>query len=333
MSKRGTDLIILAAVAMLLRPWIPARARPVPVLPSVTPERLPPGVSAAAIPPRRWWNIVRQVAIQFAADRIMAEAAGVTFFTLLAIFPGLAALVSIYGMIADPHGVSGDLSGLAGLIPGGGMDLINDQLKRLTESGQRALGFGALIGFATSLWSANAGMKALFDALNAVYEQRETRGFVRLTLLSLSFTISSLLFMIVAMTMVVVLPAVLSYVGFGWTTDMILRVARWPMLLAAFTLFLAFLYRFGPSRARTRWRWLSPGGVFSAVAWIIASAGFSWYVANFGSYNRTYGSLGAVVGFMTWIWISAMIILTGAELNAQIEDPGISGVADPTERR
>ena len=325
--SRDTSLMALAAVAMLLTPWVSAITRrnlPAPGQNPVrqTPATRPAGATAnrpSEIPAGGWWNILKRVVTGFSQDRIMAEAAGVTFFGLLAIFPALAALVSLYGLVADPTQVASHINTLEGVIPGGGMDILNDQLKSLTKSGQGALSFGAIVGFATSLWSANAGMKAMFDALNAVYEERESRNWFHLTGLSLTFTMCSLIFTIMALTAVVVLPAVLNFVGFGWTTDLLLRVCRWPALLLVVTFFLAVLYRWGPSRAHARWRWLSWGGVFAAVTWVIASAAFSWYVASFGSYNKTYGSLGAAVGFMTWIWISTMIVLVGAELNAEME--------------
>lgn len=193
------------------------------------------------------------------------------------------------------------------------------KLHSLAATSQKALGFGLVVSLAVSLWSANAAIKALFDALNAVYREREERGFVLRTAVSLAFTIGSLVFVLIAMGSVVVLPAVLNFVGFGGITDLLLKVLCWPLLLVAITIFLACVYRYGPSRAKARWRWVSWGGGFAAVVWILGSAAFSWYVANFGTYNKTYGSLGAAIGFMTWIWLSAIVVLLGAELNAEME--------------
>jgi len=238
---------------------------------------------------------------------------------LLAIFPALAALISLYGLVADPATIGAHLSGLRGVIPDGGFQIISDQIHSLTATPQKALGFGAIMGFLVSLWSANAGVKSMFDALNAVYGERESRSFLHLTWLSLCFTVGILGFVILAITAVIVLPTVLSFVGLGSTTDVLLRLLRWPVLLLALGLFLALIYRYGPSRRKARWRWVSWGSAAAALLWIVASLGFSYYVANFGSYNKTYGSLGAAVGFMTWIWISTIIVLTGAELNAELE--------------
>ena len=271
------------------------------------------------IPPAGWWEILKRVAAQVSTDRIMTEAAGVTFFSLLAIFPAIAALISLYGLFADPRTVSDHLAAMDGLLPGGGLDIIKEQVKSLTSGEPKQLGFGVLFGFATSLWSANQGIKSLFDALNIVNDEKETRGFLHRTALTLAFTLGALVFIVLALAAVVAIPAILAFVGLGGVLDFILQVARWPVLLAAIGLFLALIYRFGPSREAAKWRWISWGSAFAAVAWVIGSAGFSWYVSNFGSYNKTYGSLGAVIGFMTWIWISTIVILVGGELNAEME--------------
>ncbi len=266
-----------------------------------------------------WWPVLKRVSNGFLDDRIMTEAAGVTFYALLALFPAIATLVSLYGLFADPAVVGQQLQAAAGIIPGGGLDLIETQVKALTANGRTALGWGVALGFFTSLWTANQGIKALFDALNVVFHRRETRSYVRLTLISLGLTFSSIVFILVAMVGVVALPIVLNFVGFGAWADVLLRLARWPLLMAMLGVFLAVIYTYGPDRHHPVWKWVTWGSAFAAVTWVIGSAAFSYYVSNFGSYNKTYGSLGAVIGFMTWIWISMMIVLLGAELNADLE--------------
>jgi membrane protein len=159
----------------------------------------------------------------------------------------------------------------------------------------------------------------MFDALNVIYEEKEKRSFIRLTLVTLAFTLGGLLFMIVAVTGVVVLPVIFGLIGLGSTVEWVLRIARWPLLIVLVGIMLAALYRFGPSRKQAKWRWVSWGSVLASVVWLAASLGFSWYVESFGSYNETYGSLGAVVGFMTWIWISSAVVLLGGELNSEME--------------
>ncbi|MBV1799424.1 YihY/virulence factor BrkB family protein [Siccirubricoccus sp. G192] len=271
------------------------------------------------IPARGWWDILKRTAAEVSNDRVLTEAAGVTFYGLLALFPALAALISFYGLFAEPATISEHLATLSAVVPGGGMEIIEEQVKRITSKGGGTLGLSALIGLATSLWSANQASKAIVDALNVVYDERETRGFFRRLAITMAFTLGGILFILVAMLGVVVLPVVLQFVGLPSSAEWLLSLARWPVLLAAIGLFLAFLYRYGPNRDRAKWRWISWGSATAAVLWAIGSLGFSWYVSNFGNYNETYGSLGAVIGFMTWIWLSATIVLAGAELDAEME--------------
>ncbi len=292
----------------------PGHAAPVPSQPAAG-GRGREADSPLEIPARGWWQIAKRVAHGISEDRVLAEAASVTFYGLLAIFPALAALVSVYGLFADPHSIETQMNAMSGVVPGGGMQIISQQLHALVNSSGTALGVGLFVGLATSLWSANSGIKALFDALNAVYEEHETRSFLRLTAISLCFTVGIILFLVLALAAVVVLPAVLDFAGGAHA----LAWLRWPIILVVVALFLALLYRFGPSRAKARWQWVSWGSAFAAIAWLIVSLAFSWYVANFGSYNKTYGSLGAAVGFMTWIWLSVAVVLIGAELNAEME--------------
>ena len=273
----------------------------------------------ADIPPRGWWDILKRTAAMFSENELMAEAAGVTFFALLAIFPAIAALISLYGLFADPKSIAEHLDTASGFLPGGGMDIIKEQVQRLTQNPASSLGFGAILGLATALWSANQGSKAVFSALNNVYDEKEKRGVVKLTAVTLAFTAGALVFLLIVMSAVVVLPIVLNFVGLEGSTDLLVRIARWPAVLVLLAVFLAVLYRLGPSRKAAKWRWISWGSAFAALTWIALSIGFSWYVTHFGSYNKTYGSLGAVVGFMTWIWLSTTVILIGAQLNAEME--------------
>ena len=318
-SGLGALGLLLTVLVAPSRQDAPATSNPSRGGPAAGDGRGRDATKPTEIPARGWWDIAKRVAAQVSADRLLTEAAGVTFFALLAIFPALAALISLYGLFADPRTISNHLASLNGVMPGGGMDILKEQVNALTSGAPKALGFGVLFGFATSVWSANAGIKALFDALNVVNDETESRGFVRRTAVTLAFTFGTLAFLVLAMAGVVAVPVVLGLVGLSDSVELLLRVARWPLLLAAVGLFLALVYRFGPSREKPKWRWVSFGSAFAAVSWVVGSAAFSWYVANFGSYNKTYGSLGAVVGFMTWIWISTIIVLVGGELNAEME--------------
>jgi membrane protein len=271
------------------------------------------------IPRRGWKDILLRVYHGISEDRILLVAAGVTFYALLAIFPGIAALISIYGLFADPGSMANHLDTIANVAPGGAIDVLHEQTTRLASQGGTTLGVSFLISLAISLWTANSGVKAVFDALNIVYEEDEKRRFIKLNLVTLTFTILAIVFILLSITVVVALPVVLNYLPLAGMTAVLVKAARWPILFVLATLALAVLYRFGPSRNEPRWRWITWGSVLAAIVWLGASALFSWYVASFGSYNKTYGSLGAIIGFMTWIWISIIVVLLGAKLNAEME--------------
>jgi membrane protein len=266
-----------------------------------------------------WKDIVWRTYKQIGEDRSLAVAAGVVFSGLLAIFPAVTALVSLYGLFASPSAISEQLSFLAGILPQGAVDILREQIGRVTTGSGAKLGLGFIFGLAVALWSANAGMKAIMDALNVVYEEKEKRGFIKLNLISLAFTITAIASLLVALGAVVVIPVALSYLGLQNVTELLLRLARWSLLLLVVIFGLAVLYRYGPSRREPRWQWISVGSAFAAIAWLISSALLSWYLASFADYNATYGSLGAGIGMMMWMWISAIVILFGAQLNSEIE--------------
>ncbi|GGD24700.1 YihY/virulence factor BrkB family protein [Aureimonas glaciei] len=272
----------------------------------------------SAMPAQGWKDILLRVFREFSEDRLMLVAAGVTFYVLLALFPAITALISIYGLFTDTAGLTEQIRALSGVLPGGAVDIVSEQMARVAGQGDGALGLGLLFGLGLALWSANAGMKTLFDALNIVYEEKEKRSFVRLTLISLAFTLGSLVFVLLTLGAIVVLPIALKFVGLGGLEAWLLLL-RWPAMLVVAVLGLTLIYRVGPSRTGAKWRWLSWGAILAAVLWLGFSLAFSWYVTNFGNYDETYGSLGAAIGFMTWIWISTILVLIGAELNAELE--------------
>jgi membrane protein len=248
-------------------------------------------------------------------DRVMAISAGVTFFALLAIFPATAAMVSAYGLVADLKKINTDLSSLAAILPGGAIDIVGEQIKRIAAESNKTLGLAAIGGILFSIWSANAGMKALFDAFNIVLKEKETRGFIKLNAVSLAFTAAALVIAMLAIAGIVAVPAFLHSVGWSSQLEWLIDFGRWPVLWAVLALGIAVLYRFGPGCNDIPWRWITWGSALAALGWLIASMAFSWYAANYGAYNQTYGSLGAGIGLMTWIWISVMVILVGEELN------------------
>jgi membrane protein len=269
---------------------------------------------------REWKEILLDTYRSITDDRVLAVAAGVTFYGLLAVFPAIGAVVSLYGLFADSATITDTLDQLSSLLPGGAIEVVGDQIQRVSAAGNRTLSFSFLLGLAIAIWGANAGVKAVFDAINVAYGAREERSFFRLNLTSLVFTMGAIVFALLALTAVVILPVSFHYLGLDAVFESLLHYGRWPLIWLVVALGLAFLYRFGPTDSiHPKWRWISWGSASAATFWLAASALFSWYAANFGNYNTTYGSLGAAIGFMTWMWISAAVIIMGAELNAEIE--------------
>ncbi|MDB5502315.1 MAG: Inner rane protein YihY formerly thought to be RNase [Tardiphaga sp.] len=271
------------------------------------------------IPWAGWKDILWRTYDRTNEDRLLAIAAGVVFFGLLAVFPAITALVSSYGLFADPATISDNLRTLAYMLPDGSFQIVQDQIARVLGNGQAKLGLTFLFGLALALWSANAGVKAVIDALNVVYGEREKRSFVRLNLLSLTFTVGAIVALLLMIGAVVALPLTLDRIGLAYDSKVIVSLARWPVLMVLLLLALATLSRFGPSRPGARWEWLGIGTLAAALLWIAGSSLLSWYLSNFGNYSATYGSLGAAIGLMMWMWMSAIIVLCGAELNSEIE--------------
>lgn len=275
--------------------------------------------SPEEIPARGWADILWRVLWAISDNRIFSTSGGVAFFALLAVFPGIAAVVSLYGLFADARSMGAHLSVLAGILPFGILTVVADQITLVSNQGAETLGTAFIVSLVIAIASANSGIAALFDALNVVYNEREKRSFVSFYTTTFFFTLAGMAFVILALLGVVALPLALTLMGLETVTERFVSILRWPMLLVLVGVSLAFIYRYGPSRRDARWRWVSWGSLVAALLWIAASMLFSWYVETFDSYNRTYGSLGAGIGFMVWLWISAAIVLLGAQLNAEAE--------------
>jgi membrane protein len=273
--------------------------------------------SPADVPARDWKAILLGVGKEFNQDQIPLIAAGVTFYMVLALFPALAAFVSVYGLASDPGQVGVQLHRLSHVLPGGAVTVIGGQLAELAKAKPSGLSLGFLVGVLTAIWSANGAAGAIVTGLNIAYEAKERRGFIRRTATSLAITVAMLAFAALA----VILLGLASSAGhfIGPQGALIANLISWPTIVIILAIGLALLYRFGPCRRSVRLRWITPGAAAVVIVWVIVSAIFSAYVANFGHYNKTYGSLGAAVGFMTWLWLSSMLLLAGAELNAEIE--------------
>ena len=320
-SLNRTDLILSLTVlgfAAAIQYFEGAGVPPEYVL-SKQPVSKEPEASPTAISPTRWKDVLWRTYKQTGEDRLLAVAAGVVFYGLLALFPAITALVSSYALIADTSTINDHLSFLSGILPAGTYSIVQDQVGRVLAKGNTKLGIAFLSSMALALWSANGGMKAILDALNVVYEVKETRGFFKLNAISLTFTFGSLIAVLCAIGLVVAAPLILASVGLGSVADKILQIGRWPALAVLVLLGLAILYRFGPNRRAPKWKWVSVGSVSAALTWLLGSALLSFYLSNYGNYDATYGSLGAAIGLMTWMWMSTIVVLFGAELNSEIE--------------
>jgi membrane protein len=282
------------------------------------------------IPARGWWDILVRVKNEMSKDNLSVLAAGVGFYSLLAIFPALAAAVSIYGLVLDPHGVEQQISMVIGLIPEEAGKIITDQLSAITSQPRQSLGFGVLFTLLFALWSASAAIQTLMTGLNVVYDEPERRGYISFHAMALLLTLGGIVFGLVALSLIAALPAALKFVGLPRQIETTLLLVRWPLLAIAVMFALAVLYRFGPSREKPRWIWVSWGAVLATVLWLAASILFSFYVSNFASYNQTYGALGAVVILLMWFYITGYVILMGGELNAEMEH---QTAKDTTEKR
>lgn len=274
--------------------------------------------SPSGIPRRGWWDILVRVKDAVSDDALGMVAAAIAFYAFLSLFPALAALVSIYGLIADPAQIQEQITSVTGAMPASARDILTSQLQSLAAGGS-ALTVGLLVSIVLALWSASTAMGALISSLNIVYNEEEKRGFIKPYVLRLALTFGGILFAIVALFLIVAVPASLAALELSAFPELIIRVVRWLLLAAAVVAALSLLYRYAPSRRPPQWQWVSWGAVIGAVLWLLGSALFSLYVENFGSYNQTYGSFAAVVILMLWFNLSAFAALLGAEINAEME--------------
>ena len=251
-------------------------------------------------------------------DNLSMIAAGVAFYIFLGIIPALAALVSIYGLVADPATIQAQVESMAGLLPPDVIQIVDEQMTRISEESTKA-SWGAALGILLALWSGAKATKALIMALNIAYEEEETRGFVRLNLIALGLTLAGVVAIIIAVGLIVAIPILLRSMGLGSVAETLVNVLRWPLLAAFAMAAIATLYRYAPDRDPAQWKWVTWGSVGATVLWLAVSAGFSYYVSSFGNYNKTYGSLGAVVVLLLWFLISAYVVLLGAEVNSEME--------------
>lgn len=271
------------------------------------------------IPKKGWKDILLRVKEEQSRDNLSLVAAGVAFYAFLAVFPTIAALISIYGIVADPATVQQQLSQISGFLPGEAQQVINQQLSRIVSQSGGALGIGLAVGILASLWSANKGMKGLMAALNIAYGEDESRGFFKKNGVSLLLTFMSVVATVVSLFIIGAIPALLGHLVMPQGIQTLVQWGRWLPLALFVILALAVLYRYAPDRDKPRWKWVNWGSITATILWIVASLLFSFYVQNFGSYNKTYGAIGAIIILLMWFFLTAYAILIGAELNAEME--------------
>jgi membrane protein len=271
------------------------------------------------IPPRGWLEVLKRVKSEATTDNASLLAGGVAFFALLAIVPLLVAALSIWGLFANPSDATRLIRDIATGLPNSAQRLVTQQLRSISQKSNAGLGITAIVSLLIALWSASSGTKHLIEAVNTAYDEDEDRGFVKVRALAILFTLGAIAFMILAIGFIAIVPSALDDAGVPSEVRVVVEIAVWPLLAVMMILALAVLYRFAPSRRNPEWRWVSWGAVFATVAWLVGSAVFALYASNLGSYDKTYGSLGGVVVLMLWLFITALVVVLGAELNAALE--------------
>ncbi len=283
------------------------------------------------MPAKGWLDILSRTKQQIVEDNLSIVAAGVAFYGFVAVVPALAALIAIYGLVSDPSQVGSHVESLAQFLPGEVLPLLREQMARIA-SDDAAAGIGAFVGFGIALYSSANATKAIITGMNIAYDEEEKRGFFKLTLVAFVLTIAAIIGVLIAVSLVALLPAVLARLNITGGVETFLNILRWPVVLGFFLGGLSVLYRFGPCRTDAKWRWVSWGACVAAVLWLIASGLFSFYVTKFASYDKTYGPLGSVVVFMMWLYLSAFIVLLGAELNSEMERQTVKDTTEGAEK-
>ncbi len=271
------------------------------------------------MPATGWKDTLMRVKKEMGEDNLTMISAAMAFYALLAFVPALTSVVLIYAWISDPAEITQHISQVSSVLPKEMQEILKDQLTALTSKADSTLGLGAIASLGFSLWSASKGTSSLIDALNIIYDEKNERGFFKKTFVAIGFALLGALMVILAIGLIVGIPAVFSFVGLDETMKTVITLASWLALLALFSLYLAFSYRYAPDRKKAQWKWVSPGAVFASVVWVIASGLFSWYATEFGSYNKTYGSMGAIIVLMMWFYITSFVVLLGGEINAELE--------------
>lgn len=298
---------------------------------TVTTAQPPHGADTPAdIPAPGWWDVLKRTYGESTRDNVSIIGAGVAFYAFLAFVPLLGSLVLVYGLVAEPSSVVQHMQAMTSMMPADAAKIIGEQLMSVTQTASSKKGFALLVALLLSIYGAMRGATSIVTALNVVYNVEENRGFIKTTLISAALTVGALVALLLAVLGISVLGYVEHLLPFSSPfVHNVLKIAFWAVAASAISLLIALIYRYAPNRPTAKWAWITPGSVVATVLWLAATVGFGFYVANFGSYNATYGSLGAVVVFLTWLYLSAYILLMGGELNSELEKQVAAQVVEP----
>ncbi|PHP26744.1 YihY/virulence factor BrkB family protein [Limimaricola cinnabarinus] len=266
-----------------------------------------------------WFATLKRVYSEIGDDHVSLIAAGCAFYGLLAIFPGIVAAMAIAGLFFDPSTVVNQLQSLSAFLPQQAAEIVLGQAQEVAGSEQGGLGLAAVFGILVAIYSASKGVQSLMEGLNVAFEAEETRGLIAFNVQKLLLTLGMILGFLLIIAVAALLPVVLGILPLGQTTELIINIVRWPILLVFVALGLAILYRYGPDRGDKKWRWITPGAGLACLLWLVGSVAFAFYVRNFGGYNETFGALGGVIVLLMWLWLSAFIVLMGAEFDSEME--------------
>ncbi|SHI36385.1 YihY/virulence factor BrkB family protein [Wenxinia saemankumensis] len=292
-----------------------------------------PSAQPTDIAGQGWWAVLKRTYAESVEDHVSLIAAGCAFYGLLALFPGIVAALALAGLLTSPQILVDQLSSLANMLPEGAADIIIDQATAVAGSETGGLTLAALFGLLVAFYSASKAIQSIVEGLNVAFDVKESRGFVAVYATNFVLTLGVIVGFLLIAVLGAALPTLLAWVRFGAQAELAAQILRWPLMLAVVVGGLSILYRFGPNRT-VRWRWITPGAAFATLLWVIGTVAFTFYASNFGSYNETFGTLGGVIILLTWLWLSAYIVLLGAEIDSEIErqakhDPAGTGRLKP----
>ena len=275
--------------------------------------------SPTEIPSTGWKDTLLRVKKEMVHDRLTMVSAAMAYYALFAFVPAVTSIVLLYAWVSDPSDIVKHINAAARFIPAEAQDFLKSTLGTLTQKANSTLGLSAISGLLIALWSASKGSASLIDALNIIYEEEDNRSFIKRSLMAIGFTLVAAVMGVLAIGVIVVVPAITNLIKLPESMAMMGTIGSWIILLGLFSTYLSFVYRYAPARRNAKWKWVTSGAVIAVVLWAIVSAGFSFYAKEFGNFNKTYGSLGAVIVLMTWFYLSSFVVLLGAEINAELE--------------